>query len=185
MSDVLISQAEADFKKALEHLKTEFSRLQIGRASAGLVEGLMVESYGTMQPLKAVAHISIPDAKTIQIQPWDRSQLQAIEKAIQVSNLGLQPSNDGIVIRINLPPMTEERRRDIVKVVNKLAEEERITVRHVRQTYMDQIKGMEKAKTIPEDQVKLLEKMLQEKVDQYNREIESTAQSKENDVLTI
>src|SRR5579883_641461 len=158
----LIAQGESEMKKVIEHLKTEFSHLQVGRASASLVENIMVEAYGSHQPLKGLAHISVPDAKTIQIQPWDKSTLQPIEKAIQIANLGLTPSNDGIVIRINIPPLTEERRRELTKVVNKLAEDARIGIRHARQTVMDKIRAQEKAKEISEDMAKGLEKKLQE-----------------------
>src|SRR6185369_11584104 len=141
----------------------------IGRASASLVENIMAEAYGSHQPLKGLAHISLPDAKTIQIQPWDKSTLKPIETAIQMANLGLTPNNDGIVIRINIPALTEERRRDLTKVVNKLAEDARISIRHSRQTLMDKIKGQEKNKEISEDMAKGLEKKLQEKVDAMNK----------------
>lgn len=181
----VLQQAEADFQKALEHVKTEYSRLQIGRANASLVENIMVDAYGVKQPMKAVGHVSVPDAKTLQIQPWDKSLLQPIEKAIQVSGLNLTPNNDGIVIRINIPPLTEERRRDLTKLVHKLAEDERITVRHVRQQYMDTFKTMEKNKEITEDETKSLEKRLQEKVDIINKEIETAAKAKEKDILTV
>ncbi len=184
MSD-LIAQGEADMKKVMEHLKTEFSHLQIGRASASLVEGVMVEAYGSSQPLKALAHISVPDAKTIQIQPWDKGTLQDIEKGIQQANLGLNPSNDGIVIRINIPPLTEERRRDLTKVVNKLAEDARISIRHARQAVMDKIKAQEKSKEISEDIGKGLEKKLQDRVDTINQEVEMMAKSKEADIMKV
>ncbi len=184
MSD-FIALGEAEMKKIIDHLKTEYSHLQIGRASASLVEGVMVEAYGSMQALKGLAHISVPDAKTIQIQPWDKSVLQAIEKGIMMANLGLNPSNDGIVVRINIPPLTEERRRDLTKVVHKLAEDARISVRHARQGVMDKIKGQEKAKEISEDIAKGLEKKLQEKVDAMNREIETLAKGKEADVMKV
>jgi len=180
-----IAQGEVEMKKIIDHLKTEYSHLQIGRASAALVEGVMVEAYGTTQSLKGIAHISVPDAKTIQIQPWDRSTLQAIEKGIQVANLGLMPSNDGVVIRINIPPLTEERRRDLTKVVHKLAEDARISVRHARQTVMDKIKGQEKAKEISEDIAKGMEKKLQDRVDAINQEIEMMSKTKESDVMKV
>lgn len=184
MSDLIV-QVEAEMKKVVEHLKTEYSHLQIGRASAALVEGVMVEAYGSHQSLKGLAHISVPDAKTIQIQPWDKGTLQAIEKGILMANLGLNPTNDGIVVRINIPPLTEERRRDLTKVVHKLAEDARISVRHARQAVMDKIKGQEKAKEISEDMAKGLEKKLQEKVDFVNKEIETLAKNKEADVMKV
>lgn len=184
MSDI-IAQGEADMKKVVEHLKTEFSHLQIGRASAALVENITVEAYGSNQPMKGLAHISVPDAKTIQIQPWDKGTLQSIEKAIMMANVGLTPNNDGIVIRINIPPLTEERRRELTKVVNKLAEEAKIGIRHARQGVMDKIKGQEKAKEISEDIAKGMEKKLQDKVDAMNNDIETLAKNKEADILKV
>jgi ribosome recycling factor len=181
----LIQNAQSEFTKIIDHLKSEYSRLQTGRASAALVEGMMVEAYGARQPLKGMASISVPDAKTVQIQPWDRSLLSAIEKAIQTSDLNIAPANDGIVIRLNLPPLTEERRRDLAKVVSRMAEESRISVRNVRQKVHDKGKDMEKNKQLTEDQMKLFQKKLQEKVDNTNMEIEKMAKGKENDVMTV
>lgn len=185
LTDSLLQQADAEFKKALEHLKTEFSHLQIGRASPALVEAVIVEAYGSRQPLKALANVSIPDAKTVQIQPWDKGLLKAIEQGIQMAQLNLTPSNDGIVIRINIPPLTEERRKDLTKVVYRMAEEARISIRHTRQLLMDKIKTMEKNKEITEDEAKNSEKRLQEKVDTINRDIDTSAKNKESDILKI
>ncbi len=185
LTDAILQAAEVEFKKILEHLKTEYSHLQIGRASTAIVESVMVEAYGTRQPLKAVASVSVPDAKTIQIQPWDKGMLKAIEQGIQMSGLNLTPNNDGIVIRINIPPLTEERRRDLTKVVHRMAEEARIAVRHGRQQSMDKIKVMEKNKEITEDETRGSEKRLQEKVDMTNREIDNIAKNKESDVMTV
>jgi ribosome recycling factor len=181
----LLLQAQAEFTKILEFLRSEYSHLQTGRASAALVEGLTVDVYGSRQPLKSIASISVPDAKTVQIQPWDKSTLSAIEKAIQVSDLNLTPANDGIVIRLNLPPLTEERRKDLCKVVHRMAEESRISVRNARQKVHDRSKEMEKNKELTEDQMKNFQKKLQEKVDAINLEIEKTSKNKENDVMTV
>ncbi len=181
----LIQQAQTEYTKIIEHLKSEYSRLQIGRASAALVEGMMVEAYGAKQPLKGMASISVPDAKTVQIQPWDKSLLSAIEKAIQSSDLNISPANDGIVIRLNLPPLTEERRKDLTKVVSRMAEESRISVRNVRQKIHDRAREMEKNKQLTEDQIKLFQKKLQDKVDNTNLEIEKMSKGKENDVMTV
>lgn len=159
--------------------------MQIGRASAALVEGIQVEAYGTKQPIKAMASISIPDAKTIQIQPWDRSQLGPIEKAIQISDLHIMPVNDGISLRIIMPQMTEERRKELAKVVSRLAEEARIAVRHPRQKALEKAKEMQKNGEITEDQLKGFEKQLQERVDKVNKEIEDASKAKENDVMTV
>mgnify|MGYP001574191345 CR=1 FL=1 len=181
----LLNHIDNDLKKVVEHLKSEYSHLQIGRANVSLVDNLIVEAYGAKQPMKTLAHISLPDPKTIQIQPWDKSQLQMIEKAIMTSGLNLTPSNDGIVIRINIPALTEERRKDLTKLVSRLAEDARIGVRHARQTAMDTIKNQEKAKSISEDEAAMSEKRLQEKVDAVNQDIEMLAKNKENEVLTI
>jgi len=184
MEEVLHT-AQTDLTKVFEHLKSEYSRLQVGRASAALVDALMVDAYGSKQPLKAVASISVPDARTVQIQPWDKSQLAAIEKAIQQSDLNLNPVNDGVFVRLTLPPLTEERRKDLSKVVHRLAEESRISVRNVRQKAHDKVKEMEKNKELTEDQVKSFQKKLQDKVDATNLEIEKMSKSKENDIMTV
>lgn len=183
--DQILAAADSEFSRIMEHLKGEYARLQIGRASAALVENLQVEVYGSKQPLKAVASISVPDAKTIQIQPWDKSQLSVIEKGIQVSDLHLTPLNDGVTIRLNIPALTEERRKDLSKVVNRLAEDSRIAVRHGRQKAHDEIKSKEKTSLLTEDQAKLAEKKLQEKVDRINGDIEHMAKNKEKDVMTV
>lgn len=174
-----------DFDKTTSHLEEEFKKLQIGRASAGLVEGMMVEAYGSMQALKSVAGVSVPDAKTIQIQPWDRSMLAVIEKAIRVSDLNLNPVNNGLSIILSIPPLTEERRRDLAKVVNRLAEEAKISVRNIRHDYMGQLSKAEHDKEIPEDEKNRLEKQMQEKVDEINRTIEAMAKAKEQSIMTI
>jgi ribosome recycling factor len=185
MLDALLQKTDTGFNKVIEHLRDEFSRLQVGRASATLVEHLTIEAYGSKQPLKGVASISIPDSKTVQIQPWDRSLLAEIEKAIRNSDLNLAPTNDGIVIRLNLPPLTEERRKDLAKVVGKLCEEARISIRHERQEMHDEMKKMEKSNQVTEDQLHTYEKKLQDKVEKMNLEIESMAGNKEKDIMTI
>jgi|WetSurMetagenome_2_1015567.scaffolds.fasta_scaffold84884_3 ribosome recycling factor len=184
MEDI-VQQAQNEFTKIMDFLRSEFSRLQIGRASAALVEGLMVEAYGSRQSLKGMASISVPDAKTVQIQPWDKSVLSAIEKAVQNSDLNLTPVNDGVTIRLNLPPLTEERRRDLTKVVHRMAEESRISVRNARQKALDKAKEMEKNGELTEDQMKMFQKKLQDKVDAVNLDIEKTSKTKENDVMTV
>ena len=183
LSPNLFDEAEISFKKTLDHMKTEFARLQIGRASPMLVEHIVVEAYGITQPLKSVASITTPDPKTIQIQPWDKGLLSAVEKAIQISGLNLPPVNDGVVIRINIPPLTEERRRELAKVVGKIAEEAKIAIRSVRQQMNTKFKDMEKAGQISEDELKIAEKKLQEKVDGYNKQIDDLAKQKEEDIM--
>lgn len=184
-TEPFIQTAVSDFEKALAHLNDEFSRLQVGRANPSLVEHVLVEAYGAKQPLKNMANISVPDPKTLQIQPWDRSLLGAVEKAILQSDLGLNPVNNGVSILLNIPTLTEERRRDIVKIVNKLAEEARISVRNIRQTAHAKFKQMAQDKQITEDEVTGAEKRLQEKVDAYNGKIGEAAKKKEEMVMTV
>lgn len=180
-----LEAAKKDFKKAIDHLLDEYAKLQIGRASTALVEGLMIDVYGTQQPLKAIASLSCPDPRTIQIQPWDKGNLVQIESAIQTSGLNLTPNNDGIVIRINIPSLTEERRTELTKIVHKLAEDARISVRHARQAAHDSFKKQEEDKEISEDDRFRAEKLLQEDVDAANKEIEEHAKKKEEDIMTI
>lgn len=180
-----IDAANGEFQKSLQHLKSEFARLQIGRASPALIEDLKIEAYGSLQPLKGLASISVPDPKTLQIQPWDRSVLGAIEKAIQTANLGLNPVNDGRIIRLPMPPLTEERRKELVKVVHQMSENAKISIRTARGTAHSAFKTMEEGKEITEDERRLSEKHLQEKVDQANKEVEELAKKKEQDILTI
>ncbi|MCA9373930.1 MAG: ribosome recycling factor [Candidatus Gracilibacteria bacterium] len=185
MMDSAMNQLKTDLDKVVSHLQDEYSRLQIGRASATLVEQVEVDVYGSKQPLKAVASISVPDAKTIQIQPWDKANLGPIEKAIQVSDINIAPVNDGVVVRLNIPPLTEERRRDLTKVVHKLAEDARISVRTARQKVHDEIKSQQKNGDLTEDDAKGADKKLQEHVDKVNQTIEEMAKKKETDVMTV
>jgi len=170
---------------ALDHLYQGFAKIQTGRANTALVEDVMVDSYGAKMPLRAVASISIPEPKQIAIQPYSRDQLTNIEKAILEADLGLNPQNDGNFIRLNLPPLTEERRRDLVKVVHKTAEEARISVRNARHDAIRRLKELEKDKEISEDDLRGEEKNVQEKVDAFNEKIEAAAKKKEQDVMTV
>ncbi|MFA6024476.1 MAG: ribosome recycling factor [Candidatus Gracilibacteria bacterium] len=185
MAHPLVQKSKQDFIKAIEHLSDEFNKLQIGRASSGMVDTLMVESYGVMQPIKNLASVSIPDARTIQIQPWDRSTLAGIEKAIRDSDLNLNPSNNGLAVMLNIPPLTEERRRDLVKVVGRMSEEAKIAVRNLRHEAMAVFKKMEHAEEMSEDERKGAENALQEEVDAINKQIEELAKKKEDAIMTL
>ncbi|MBI5421770.1 ribosome recycling factor [Candidatus Peregrinibacteria bacterium] len=185
MIESIIQEFKAKGQAAIDHLHAEFSKIQTGRASAALVETLMVDSYGSKVALKSVASISIPDAKTVSIQPWDRSQIPAIEKAIRESNLGLNPQNNGIAIHLNLPPLTEERRKELVKVLHKYAEEARIALRNCRHDVLAKLKEMEKEKEIGEDMLLAKEKEVQKGVDDYNAQIEEGVAKKEKEIMTI
>lgn len=181
----LVQKTQTDLQKVTEHLNDEYSKLQIGRASAAMVEHLLVESYGVMQPVKAVASVMVPDGHTVQIQPWDRGMLAGIEKAIRDSDLNLNPSNNGLAVILNIPPLTEERRRDLVKVVGRIAEESKIAVRNKRHDLMSELKRMEHDKLISEDDQGKAEKDLQELVDQTNAQIEELARKKEALIMTV
>jgi ribosome recycling factor len=185
MTEPIIQDLKTKGKAAVEHLHLEFSKIQTGRANAALVETLMVDSYGTKMPLKSLANISIPDAKTISIQPWDRGQIAAVEKAIRDSNLGLNPQNNGIAIHLNLPPLTEERRKELVKVLHKYTEDGKIAIRNVRHEALTQLKALEKDKKIGEDQLLVGEKEVQKLVDEFNGQIDEAAKKKEKDIMTV
>jgi len=180
MSDARISSFTSDFSRILQHLQGEFSKLQTGRANASLVEHIEAESYGQRMPLKAMASISVQDAKTITIQPWDKSVLQSIEKAIQIADIGINPVNDGTLIRLVLPPMTTERREQLKKIVHTVAEESRISVRQARQKALDAIK-QDPNETLR----KSLESQLQKEVDAANAKIDDLRKAKEEEVMKI
>ena len=154
--ELLVSGEEA-MKKTIEKVKHDFSTVRTGRANVALLDGIEVESYGSLLSLNQVAGVSVPDGRTLEIKPWDMSQLNAIEKAILKSDLGLTPINDGKLIRISIPSLTEERRREIIKVVNKMSEDYKIAIRNERRQIVDEIKKLEKEKSITEDDKKKYE----------------------------
>ncbi|HPO05991.1 MAG TPA: ribosome recycling factor [Candidatus Gracilibacteria bacterium] len=183
MPSPLIQESEAAMKKAVAHLQFEFTQIQAGRANAAMVENLLIEAYGSTSPLKNNAQISIPEPQTIAIQPWDRSLLSQIEKSIRNSSLGVNPVNDGTgVIRINVPALTEDRRRDLVKVVNAKAEEGRVAVRKIRQDFLQDIRAQE---GVSEDLIKNEESDLQEVVNKANKEIDEITKQKEADIMKV
>ena len=171
---------EQNTKKNLDHLHGEFSKLQTGRANPSIIEHVMVEAYGQRMELKAVASISVQDARCIVIQPWDKSVLGDIEKSLQIANLGVNPVNDGIVLRLNFPSMTEERRKQICKTVGQLAETAKIKIRQDRQTANDTTKTIAE-----EDEKERVQKELQQHVDAANKKVEELAAQKEKEVMTV
>lgn len=181
MSHPILTDAQAKMKKAVDHTLHEFSAIHTGKATPAMVESVMVEAYGSHQPLKACAAISTPDARLIQIQPWDASLIKSIIKGIQEANLGFNPVPDGKVIRIPLPEMSRERRQEFVKNAHRLAEEGRVAVRNVRR---DSIEAGKKAK-LPEDETKRLEKDIQGATDKAIAEINTHLAHKEKDLLTV
>lgn len=180
MTHQSIVDFEQAVKRTLEHLHLEFSKLQSGRANASLIEHIVVDAYGQNMEMKAVASISVQDARSLVIQPWDKSVLASIEKAIQIANIGVNPVNDGVVVRLNFPPMTEERRKQIVKIVGQLMEQAKISVRQERQKANDEVKQM-----ADENEKERATKELQKHVDDANKRIEDSAKKKEQEVLTI
>ncbi len=185
MIDQILNSKKADFDKVIEHYLHELSGVRTGRANPALLNTVQVESYGSRMPIEHVASVTVSDAKTLTISPWDKGQLQAIEKAIQMANLGFNPSNDGQVIRIMLPPLNEERRKEMVKMIGQLAEKARIGIRNVREDIMKEMKRAEGDGKISKDDLTHGQKKLQEAVDKFNEEIKQHAEKKEEDVMTV
>lgn len=180
-----IDLAKPDFENALSHLEKELHNIRSGRANPAIVEHVKVEAYGSEMELKGVASISVPDAKTIQIEPWDKGVVKDVEKALIAANLGMSPSVSGSVIRLNLPPMTEENRKDTVKVVHQKGEQSRIAVRNVREQVRENVLKQEKDKIISEDERFRLLDLLDKEVGEMNKKIDEAVKEKEQEVLTI
>ena len=175
--------AESRMQGAVETLTREFAGVRTGRATAALLEGIRVDYYNTPTPVNQVASISVPDPRTLLIQPWDASLLTKVEKAIQKSDLGLTPANDGKVIRLNMPPLNEERRKQLAKAVGKLAEEARVAVRNIRREAKDRLRGLAKDKKISEDDEKRSEADLQKLTDRFIQKIDELLKKKEQEIL--
>jgi len=174
---------EAKMQKAIETLIREFAGVRTGRATTALLEGIRVEYYDTPTPVHQVATLAVPDPRTLLIQPWDASLLSKIEKAIQKSDLGLTPVNDGKVIRLNIPPLTEERRRQLARLVGKLAEETRVAVRNVRREAKERLRAQEKEKKLSEDEAKRGEAELQKLTDRFIERVDELLKKKEQEIL--
>jgi len=178
-------EAEARMKGAIQALEEDLGGIRTGRASPALVERLPVEYYGTPTPLIQLATISVPEPRALLIKPFDASTLKIIERAIQASDLGLTPNNDGKSIRLNLPPLTEERRRDLVKVVHNRVEEARVAARNVRRDAIRDLREFEEEKMISEDELKKGEEELQKITERYIEEINATGERKEKEILEV
>lgn len=183
--DATIKDAEDRMKKSVAALEDELAGLRTGRASAAMFDKLRVQYYGTPTPLNQVASISVPESRLVVIQPWDKGALPEIEKAIQTSEMSLNPSNDGKVIRINIPPLTEERRKEIVKIAKNTAEQGRVAVRNIRRDANDDLKKLEKDSEISEDDLKRGEDQIQKLTDQYIDQINTVLSAKESEILEI
>ncbi len=184
-ADDVFGDTEHRMQQAVEALRRDLATIRTGRASPTLVEALKVEYYGAPTPLQQLAAIHATDARTLTIQPWDRKALGDIEKAIQKSDLGLNPTNDGNVIRLALPALTEERRKDLVKVLVKKVDEAKVAVRNVRRDAHDKLREQEKAKTITEDDLKRSTDRLQKLTDKYIDELDKVKQAKEHEILEV
>lgn len=180
-------KAEEKMNKALELLRKEFASLRTGRASLGVLDGIVVDYYGTPTPLSQVANMAVPDPRQITIQPWEAKMLGEIEKAILKSDVGITPSNDGKIIRLSIPPLTEERRQQIVKHAKKLAEDARVAIRNIRRDVNDEIKKKAKDKDahISEDATKRLQDEIQKTTDTYIRKIDELLAHKEKEIMTV
>ncbi|MFQ5882091.1 MAG: ribosome recycling factor [Candidatus Methylomirabilales bacterium] len=182
VKDVL-NRAEAAMKKGVEAIDKDFAGVRTGRASTALLEGITVECYGTFTPLKQVATLAIPETRLMTIQPWDQSLVPAIEKAILKSDLGITPSSDGRVIRIAIPPLTEERRKDLVRVVRRMAEEGRVAIRNARRDANEKLKALEREKQVSQDEMKKGAESVQRLTDKYIKEIDAALAHKEKEIL--
>lgn len=174
-----------DFEKVIEHLKNDITSLRTGRATPALVEDIVVEAYGSRQPLKTVASINVQDAKTLAIDPWDKSLIQAVDTAIRNSQLGINPVNDGKLIRLPLPDLTQERRQELIKVLHQKSEIARISLRKVREEIRDIIEKKEKNKEMSEDEKYKLQEELEKWVKDYNDKIRVVGEEKEKEITTI
>lgn len=183
MLDNVYSDLRDRMNKAVETLESDYKKLRTGRASVSLVDGIRVDYYGTSTPLSQLATLTIPDPRTIMIQPWDTSIVGEIEKAILKSELGLTPMNDGKAIRINIPPLTADRRKDLVKVVKKKAEESKVAIRNIRRDINEKIKDFKKDKKVSEDEQFRAQDEIQKITDDYIKKIDSVYGSKEKEIL--
>ena len=172
-------------QKSIDSLEKDFAKLRTGRASTALVDSIRVEYYGTPTPLNQVASVSIPDSRTISISPWDRNAFSNIEKAIMKSDLGLTPINDGRAIRINIPPLTEERRKDLVKMAKKYTEEAKVAIRNVRRDVNEALKKMQAAKEISEDDLHKAQDDVQKATDSFVKKADSVLAEKEKEIMEI
>ncbi|MCD4680372.1 MAG: ribosome recycling factor [Bacteroidales bacterium] len=181
----IIQNSESRMKKSIISLETDFNSLRTGRASTALFDKIRVDYYGQTTPLSQVASISVPEARLVVIQPWDKSLLNIIEKALLKSELSINPNNDGKLIRINIPPLTEERRKELVKLAKNTAESSRVAIRNIRRDAIEDIKKLEKQKEISEDQLKLGQDKIQKLTDTYVSVINSILEKKEHEIMEV
>ena len=184
MEDFLIS-AEEKMEKAIEAMERRFSNVRAGRANPAILDGVMVNYYGSLTPLKSLATISIPEARTLVIQPWDANLLKDIEKELSKSDIGITPNNDGKVIRLTFPELTEERRKEIVKTIKKMGEDSKVTIRSIRRDAIDFAKNLKKNNEISEDELKGEEDNVQKMTDKFVDEIDKIIAQKEKEIMQV
>jgi ribosome recycling factor len=182
---ITFAQSDAKFKESLEYFKNQLGALRVGRGSLQMIESVRAEVYGQAMPLNQIAGVNMVDASLITVTPWDKNNIQAIVKAVQSSNLGINPAVDGDTVRLPIPPLTEERRKEYIKLLNTKTEDAKVAVRQIRKDLMETIEEDKKQGAIGEDEMNRLEKEVQKKVDQANQEIEKTSKDKERDLLQV
>lgn len=182
---VIVNQHKPEFDKVIDHLKHDIGSLRTGRATPAIVEDIQVEAYGMRQPVKALASISVLDAKTLAIEPWDKGIIQALDKGLRESNLGINPVNDGKMIRLPLPELSHERRQELIKVLNSKMEQARITLRKVREDVREAIDKAEKDKQISEDEKFKMQDAVEKMVKEYNDKVRVIGEEKEKEITTI
>lgn len=183
--EALVKDTSARMERSIEAFRKELGKVRTGRASFSLLDGVKVDYYGTLTPLQQVGTLSVPESRLITVTPWDTKMIGPIEKAIQGSGLGLNPSSDGKTVRIPIPPLTEERRRELAKVVRKMGEDARVAVRNVRREAIEKLKDREKKKEISEDVVKRGQERIQKETDAHVKKIDEILKSKEQEILEV
>ena len=181
----ILKDTEHKMQKAVEVVRQEFAKIRTGKATTALLDGIKVDYYGTQTPLNQVANVSTPDVHTISVQPWDKGMIQPIEKAIQAANLGLNPISDGTLLRVPIPPLNEERRKDLVKLVKKFAEDGKVAIRNVRRDAIEHMKKSEKAEHFSEDERKKGEQEIQKQTDKFIKEVDHLVTLKEKEVMEV
>lgn len=185
MEDIVMEQFEEKMKKSIQSLTEEYATIRAGRANPHVLDKIMVDYYGQPSPLQTVANISVPEARVIQIQPWEANLVKDIEKALLVSDLGLTPNNDGKTIRLVFPELTEERRKDLVKDIKKKGENAKVAIRNIRRDANDVVKKQNKASEISDDEAKQMEDKIQKLTDKYVAEVDKMIENKSDEVMTI
>ena len=183
--DTVIAAAKEKMKKTISALSSEYNSIRAGRANAAVLDPIRVDYWGTPTPINQMAAISVTEARTLVIQPWDKSALKLIEKAIQASDLGINPQNDGVVIRLAFPPLTEERRKALTKDVKSLAEGAKVAVRNIRRDAIEKLKAMKKAGDLTEDDLSDAEKEVQKLTDDFIKQVDGVAEKKEEEIMAI